>query len=207
MFDAIITGTILGLSAGLTPGPLMTLVVTQTLKHNVKEGIKVSLAPLITDVPIILLTLFILSKAAQTEFILGIISCMGGVFVLFLAYDNFNTHPVEFVVTESAAHSIKKGALVNVLSPYPYLLWFSVGGPTVFKSLEFGFPGPLGFLASFYFCLVGGKMVVAVLAGRSRSVLKGMGYMMTMRLLGLVLCLFSLLLFKDGLKLLGLNIL
>ena len=40
----ITTGFILGLS-GLIPGPLLTLVISETLKHGVKEGIKVAASP------------------------------------------------------------------------------------------------------------------------------------------------------------------
>jgi threonine/homoserine/homoserine lactone efflux protein len=45
MFEFLGTGTLLGLAAGFAPGPLLVLVISETLKHNIKEGIKVSLAP------------------------------------------------------------------------------------------------------------------------------------------------------------------
>ena len=44
MITALTSGLILGLPAGLVPGPLLALVITQSLKHNMKEGIKVALA-------------------------------------------------------------------------------------------------------------------------------------------------------------------
>jgi len=47
----MISGIVFGLSGGLTPGPLFTLVVSETLKHGVKEGIKVSVVPLFSDLP------------------------------------------------------------------------------------------------------------------------------------------------------------
>ncbi len=34
MISIFLTGVLLGLSAGLAPGPLLTLVITETLKHN-----------------------------------------------------------------------------------------------------------------------------------------------------------------------------
>ena len=51
-------GAFLGLTAGLSPGPLLTLVITETLKHSRAAGIKIAVAPLITDVPIIIFTYF-----------------------------------------------------------------------------------------------------------------------------------------------------
>jgi hypothetical protein len=46
-------GIIFGLSAGLAPGPLLMLVISDTLRHGIKAGVKVALAPVITDLPII----------------------------------------------------------------------------------------------------------------------------------------------------------
>ena len=57
MMFFITAGAALGLSAGFSPGPLLTLVLTETLHHGVKAGIRVALAPMITDAPIIVLTL------------------------------------------------------------------------------------------------------------------------------------------------------
>jgi threonine/homoserine/homoserine lactone efflux protein len=51
--DIFATGIVLGLSAGLSPGPLMTLVVAESLKGGASAGIRIALAPLVTDAPII----------------------------------------------------------------------------------------------------------------------------------------------------------
>ncbi len=70
--SALLVGAMFGLSAGFAPGPLLTLVVTQTLQYSVREGIRVSMAPLITDVPIILISFFILSRLATFEMAWGL---------------------------------------------------------------------------------------------------------------------------------------
>ena len=62
MTSFFLIGTLLGLSAGLSPGPLLTLVVSETFRHDFKAGIKVAISPLITDLPIILLTVIILDR-------------------------------------------------------------------------------------------------------------------------------------------------
>ena len=70
MTEFLIAGIILGLSAGIAPGPLLTLVISETIQHNIKSGIKVALAPVITDIPIVLLTFFIISKLSSFNLIL-----------------------------------------------------------------------------------------------------------------------------------------
>lgn len=56
----LLTGVLLGLSSGLAPGPLLALVASETLRHGVRAGVRVALAPLITDLPIILTTILLL---------------------------------------------------------------------------------------------------------------------------------------------------
>ena len=82
MIDFLIIGTVLGLSAGFAPGPLLTLVISETLQHDIKAGVKVALAPILTDLPIIILTLLVLSKLSSFHGILGIVTMLGGCFVL-----------------------------------------------------------------------------------------------------------------------------
>ena len=62
VFPFLSAGLLLGLSGGLAPGPLLTLVASETLRHGARAGISVALAPLLTDAPIILATLWLLTR-------------------------------------------------------------------------------------------------------------------------------------------------
>jgi threonine/homoserine/homoserine lactone efflux protein len=203
MINFLTIGTILGLSAGITPGPLLTLVICETLQHDVKSGVKVALAPIITDLPVVILTSFILAKLSNFQNIIGIISLMGGFFILFMGYKSIRTKGVELNFQETRPKSLIKGILTNVLSPHPYLFWFSVGAPTLTKAMDHHIMAALAFISSFWVLLVGSKILLAILVGKSKSFLVGNVYIYTMRLLGLVLCVFAFTLFQDGLKLLG----
>jgi threonine/homoserine/homoserine lactone efflux protein len=203
MVNFLAMGSILGLSAGFAPGPLLTLVISETLQHDIKAGVKVALAPMITDLPIIMLTLFILVKLSGFHKVLGIISCMGGLFVLYLGWQSIVTKGVELNLQGTKPKSLAKGIIVNTLNPHPYLFWFGVGGPTVTKAMNLGMLAPLAFIGSFYVLLVGSKILIAVLVGKSRSFLIGNGYIYTMRLLGVALCALAIILFRDGFNMLG----
>jgi len=202
MVNFLAMGSILGLSAGFAPGPLLALVISETLQHDIKAGVKVALAPMITDLPIIMLTLFILVKLSGFHRVLGIISCMGGLFVLYLGWQSIVTKGVELNLQGTRPRSLAKGIIVNTLNPHPYLFWFGVGGPTVTKAMNLGMLAPLAFMGSFYVLLVGSKILIAVLVGKSRSFLVGNGYIYTMRLLGFALCALAIILFRDGFRLL-----
>ena len=204
MVHPFITGTVLGLSAGLAPGPLLTLVISQTLKYNAREGLKVALAPLITDVPIVLATLFVLAGLSGFRTILAIISFLGAVFLAYLSYETARTTPPDVEILDATRpQSLLKGALVNALNPHPYLFWFTVGAPTVIRAHQETSFGAAAFVTSFYLLLIGSKMGLAVVVGQSRTFLAGRAYIYTMRILGAALFVLALLLFRDGLKLIG----
>lgn len=203
MIASLSAGIVLGLSAGFSPGPLTTLVISQTLKHGIKEGIKVALAPLITDLPIILISMFVLARLANFRVILGIFSFIGGLFILYLAYESFRTNRFGINVQDAEPQSLRKATVVNVLNPNPYLFWFSVGAPMIIKAWMENPFAAVAFMIGFYACLVGSKVSIAALVSKSRQFFMGKTYIYLMRVLGMLLLIFALLLFRDGLYLLG----
>jgi len=191
-------GLVLGLAAGLSPGPMLAMVITQTLRHGPGEGMRVAFAPLISDVPIILVTTYLLTQVADHGPILGVVSLAGGVLVAYLAYESLRTRGLEIRPDPVAPRSLATGVLVNTLNPHPYLFWLTVGAPTVIQGLESGWLRPALYLGGFYLCLVGAKVVVALLAGHSRALLTGRAYVYTMRGLGVLLLAYSIALLMDG---------
>lgn len=204
MIGFLCAGIVLGLSAGFSPGPLMALVLSQTLRHGVREGIKVALSPLITDLPVILLSLLVLSQLADFRPVIGVISIVGGLFVLKLAWEGMRATGLSLAAAEDAVpQSLVKGVLVNFLSPHPYIFWLTVGAPTIMKARSDGPFTAVMFVAGFLGCLVGAKIFLALLAGRSRRLLNDRTYGRIMRLLGVFLLVFSFMLLRDGFRLLG----
>ena len=191
MIEFLSTGTLLGLAAGFAPGPLLVLVISETLRHNVREGVKVSLAPIITDVPILLASLFVLKQLSNFNILLGVISILGGFFVLYLGYEGLRTKGVELNLEEQSSNALKKGVITNALNPHPYVFYMTVGAPIIFKALEDNIIDAAAFLGSFLFLLVGSKVILAIIVGRSRTFLKGNAYINIMRILGILLILFS----------------
>ncbi len=204
MLSALLVGAMFGLSAGFAPGPLLTLVITQTLKHNAKEGLKVAIAPVLTDVPIILISFFILIKLSAIEPAIGLISATGGFYVLYLAYETIKPGPVKAETTLKQPGSIKKGVLVNVLNPHPYLFWASVGVPFILKTSHIDLIAPWLFVFSFYLFLIGSKVLIVLIVGKFKTFLEGKIYRYLMRGLGIVLAGFSIFLFWDALAQFGL---
>jgi threonine/homoserine/homoserine lactone efflux protein len=197
-------GAVFGLTAGISPGPLLTLVISETLRHNKTEGVKIAVAPLITDIPIVLLTIFIVSKMASSDFVLGIISILGGIFIAYLGYDSIKSRGIEIDIQNLKPKSIRKGIIVNILSPHPYIFWLMVGAPITVKAYQANPFAAFAFIIAFYVLLVGSKISIALVVDRSRAFLKNKVFIWTLRILGLVLMILAILLIKEGLGYLGL---
>ncbi len=199
----LVSGVVFGLSGGLSPGPLLTLVISETLIHGAREGVKVSIAPLLTDLPIVLFTLVILSRLADILPLLGVISLLGGVFLLYLSYESLSFKGVEIYVEQIKPQSIKKGVTVNFLNPSPYMFWFTIGAPLVLKAFNISLLAAILFILCFYLFLVGSKVLVAIVVGRSRFFLKSRNYIYTVRFLGIILLVFAIFFFRDSLRFFG----
>jgi threonine/homoserine/homoserine lactone efflux protein len=205
MIAFLSAGALLGFSAGFSPGPLFALVLSQTLQHGTREGCKVALAPLITDLPLIILSTLLLRQLSDFKPLLGSISLLGALYLLQMAYGTFCSGLSGRSFEGDAPQSLGRGMLVNLLSPHPYLFWISVGAPTILKGMSQGDPlSAIAFVAAFLGCLVGAKMALAVLVGKSRRFLEGALYHAIMRILGILLLIFAFLLAKEAFMLFGL---
>ena len=195
----IILGVTMGLTAGLSPGPLLMLLISETIKRNRKAGILVACVPLITDLPIVLISIFVLQSISNYHFILGIISLLGALYLGYLAFENIKLKHFDPDIDELRSKSLKKGIITNFLNPNPYLFWMTIGAPTVLKGYRTNIFLSLCFVIGFYIFLVGSKIIIALLVDRSKALIKSSLYVMLIKILGLILLAFSLIFIKESL--------
>ena len=182
----------------------MAFVLAQTLRHGAAEGAKVALVPLLTDSPILLIVLLTLRPLAALHPLLGGLSLAGSAYLLYLAVTTWRSRPAATASEPDAApRSFRRGILVNLLNPNPWIFWFTVGTPTLVAAWRSGWPAAVAFLAIFWSLLVGCQVAVALVAARSRAHIAGRWFRWTMRTLALLLAAFAAMLARDGLRLLG----
>ena len=206
MFEFLIAAAIFGLSGGLSPGPLLTLVVSETLARGRNAGLAVSMSPLITDGPAIAAAVFLLGRVENSDAALGIISIAGG--ALLTTYGIAGLRGAELKVEESEVErkvwaSLGKGVSVNFLNPNPYLFWLTIGTPILLRAHESSWFLAIGFLVVFYLALVGSKCVLTILVARSRAVLRGRAYVLVNRILAVALLVFAAIFIREGFLLLA----
>ena len=194
------SGLVFGLTAGISPGPLLALVISETIRDGFRAGLQVALAPLITDLPIILITILVLNRLSRSTPLLGIITLAGAFFIAYLAYECFHPASISRQPEKNTGGSLIKGIISNLLNPHPYIFWLTIGGPLLMAPGE----NPLAtgglFLLSFYLCLVGAKIGIAALVASCRSGLSATVYRRINYLLGVILVIFALIFLHNGLQ-------
>ena len=192
-----LSGTLFGLFAGISPGPLLVLVISETLSRGTRAGIMTALAPLITDTPIILATVFLLQRLKDFTPLLGVLSLCGGIYLVYLAYEGGKADKVPEENGGWETTGLAKGFVTNMLSPHPYLFWLTVGTPLMLRAASVSTAGAVLFLLLFYVCIVGSKITVALLVGRYRERFDRY-YILVQRMLAAVLAPVALKFLYDG---------
>lgn len=198
MLTVLSAASVYGLTGGLSPGPLMTLVISQTLRHGRKEGIRTALAPLLSDGPIIAVLLLLLDRIAAIRALLGVLAIAGVAYLLYLAWECWNAPPPVATADAAPPRSLVRGAMVNFLNPSPYLFWLTAGTPMLVKAWRQSAVAAASFLCVFFVCLVGSKIVLATILARSRNRVIGRWYTPVMRCLAALLLLFAAIVARDA---------
>lgn len=202
LLSSLAAGVALGLSAGLSPGPLTALLLGESLRHGRTAGLRIAFVPLVSDPPVVALSVWMLAALSSHDPVVGAISLLGSLFVAYLAWESLSARAPGPDSRPTPRSSLAKGVLTNWLNPHPYLFWISVGAPLMLRAGSA--TAAVVFVASFYACLVGAKVAMALVVHRFRDLLVSRFYLLVNRLLGAILALFSLLLARDGVRLLGL---
>jgi threonine/homoserine/homoserine lactone efflux protein len=201
MIAFLLQGIVLGFAAGISPGPMLGLVINQTLRHGWRAGNLVALAPLFTDIPVIVLLVVILGHVSPV--VLNWLALVGGAFVIYLGIETVREVGSEVTInTKADSRRILLSAVAtNFLNPHPYLFWATVGSALLFQSYAVGgITASLAFLISFYVLLVGAKLAIALLVSRSQVWLKGRAYRLLVVGSGALLIGLGILLIWEGLE-------
>jgi len=197
----LFSGIMLGIVEGYKPGPLTTVVITQTLKHNWKSGLKVAISPLLTDGPIILLCALIYRSISEYSIANFILSIAGGLFLLWLSYETAFKTNFEIDKTEEIHDdSLKKGIITNLLNPNPWSYWALIGAPFLINAWNIEYWMPFIFIIGFFFCLIGSKISVALLTEYGSNFIEGENYKRLMYFCSITLIVFATMFFMDAIN-------
>jgi len=167
----LLQGLALGFAAAVQPGPFLAYLISQTLTHGFRKTWMSAFAPLISDGPIIALALLVLVQ--MPAWLQRGLNLASGIFIIYLAWGAYrqwrNFSPLESATSPSGGKSILKAAMMNMLSPMPYIYWGLVTGPILVSGLRQSPANGVTFLSAFYSILIGSLLVILALFSAARS--------------------------------------
>lgn len=186
--EALLLGLTIGFAAGISPGPLLFLTITTSLRSGARAGVLVALAPLITDAVIVGLVLLVLDRLPWWT--LALLGVVGGLFVVWTGVATVREARTATLAAAregdaaGALEALRRGAVVNILSPHPWITWATALGPLTVSTWRASAPSGIALVVGFYLLLVGTKVTVALLVGRARHRLSDRGYRRALLLAG-----------------------
>ncbi len=171
----LLQGLTLGFSASVSPGPFLAFLLSQSLSKGWRRTLWLALAPFITDGPIIVLALLVLTQTPS--WFVRALDIAGGLLLIYLAkgaWDVFRkpAQPTPATTDPQAPAdrgSFAKAIAMNASSPGPYLFWGTVGGPLLIESWHKSAGHAASFVVGFYITLIGGLIgYILLFAAASR---------------------------------------
>jgi len=149
----------------------MIYLITQTITHGFRKTWVMAFAPLISDGPIILLALLVLAQ--MPAWLQRGLNLVSGIFILYLAqgaYRQWRTFTaLDHVTAQTGGQSVLKAALMNALSPMPYIYWSLVTGPILMAGWRQSPAQGLAFIISFYAVMICGLLAILALFSAARN--------------------------------------
>lgn len=169
--ETVVTALALGVAAGLSPGPLHSLILNVALARGARAALRYAVAPLLSD--LIPVSLSLLLAHSMPGWAARLLAVVGGIFVVYLGVAAFRSRrpDLDGNAQVSPAGDYLKGALTNVFNPHPWIFWLGAGAPLLRSASARGGEYAAGWLLLFYLGLVGTKAAFALALGAGRRLL------------------------------------
>ncbi len=158
-----VLGAGIGFVAGVTPGPVLTLVVAETFRGGWSRGAAVAIGPILGDGPIIVAGLLFVGQLPPL--VVSGLSVVGGAFLIYLAITTFiNSRRVQLPrgAAAKSRRGLLQGWLARILTPNAYLFWFLIGAPVLVQAGQRDWLSGPAFLLGYYSTIVGSNVVLAI---------------------------------------------
>jgi threonine/homoserine/homoserine lactone efflux protein len=166
MLSSLLLGSGLAFAAAIQPGPLQAYLLSNVAQHGWRRTLPAALAPIISDWPIVLTVLFVLTRLPDVA--ARILQAAGGLLLLYFAWSAYRQWQAG--LPEQAEGGRKPRTLlgaigINLLNPNPWLGWTLVMGPALLAAWAQSPANGLAFLISFYGVIVSVTGLLVILFG------------------------------------------
>lgn len=171
MLSYLILGITFAFASAVQPGPLQTYIISQTLKKGWRLTLPTAFAPLLSDGPILILVLYLLSTVPDNFIVF--LRIAGGIFLLYLAFRAFKSWKEfdanETISNESSQQTLFKAVFINLLNPAPYLGWSLIMGPLFLEGWRIEPAYGIALIIGFYTTMIITLSGIIILFGFARK--------------------------------------
>ena len=145
---------LVGFTGAMMPGPVTTLVVTETAKRGFIAGPLITIGHALLELAMVVALFFGLGDLLKQNLVAGAIGVLGGLFLLWMGFDIVRSAWLGKVSLDTSQHDegtqpstnpIVAGALTSIANPYWILWWATVGAASLISFRAFGIPGVIAF--------------------------------------------------------------
>lgn len=198
MLEIISIGFILGITTALVPGPVIFLILTETLRGGARSGLSIVLGPFTADALVMIPAALLFQSLLTSRLTQFVIAMIGGVFLGYLGIKTILDAPKEITLpgegqTHSFFYSYQKGFLTQILSPFAYLYWVTVGSMFIREAMiERGLGYALLFPISFWVGVSVIELFLILATSKGKKILGSIAYTWALRTCGALLVGFGL---------------
>ncbi|HPP05595.1 MAG TPA: LysE family transporter [Spirochaetota bacterium] len=146
LINIFLSSFIIAFSGALVPGPLLSYTITKSLEKGWKAGPMIIIGHAILEILILIVLILGLSPFLNNNLVIGIISIIGMIILLFIALDMILTvikKKIDFNQTKSLLSNnlIISGILMSISNPFWFIWWVTIGINYITLSIKYKFLG------------------------------------------------------------------
>ena len=145
---------LVGFTGAMMPGPVTTLIVTETARRGFIAGPLVTIGHVLLELAMVVALYFGLGDLLKQNAVAGTIGLLGGIFLLWMGFGIVRSAwlaQVSLTLNQStpratgAGNPIAAGVLTSVSNPYWILWWATVGAASLVTFRAYGLAGIVAF--------------------------------------------------------------
>tara|TARA_Y100001968_G_scaffold165567_1_gene151578 strand:- start:357 stop:995 length:639 start_codon:yes stop_codon:yes gene_type:complete len=185
-------GAILGVVEGVKPGPLLTMVIRETLSGGLRAGLWTAAAPIFTDGPLVIFSLFAAAWLAEDQTLLFLVTVAGAAFLAWMGIQCFYLEPPDVNAdAPPPTGSFLRGVVTNLLNPNVYVFWLLIGGPLMASAIDETILAPIAYAITFLVTIMLTKAAIAYAVHRAGGNISPVSYRVLLAACGVVMLSFS----------------
>jgi len=130
MLEFLLQGIPLGITPAVVPTPFKLFLFASVLTRGWRRSLPITLSPLLADFPVVVLVLLVLGQIPP--WIIPILSVIGGLYSLWLAWRTFKLSQRGLALTaktQSSVRNLMQSLTLVWVNPGVWLFWALIGGP------------------------------------------------------------------------------